>query len=146
MSFGPDLQLRSSVSSNPLGANHPVILATWQAGACLEVGARFCMTGGAICAAKHITIGNGVAVGANTIIADTDFHPIDAAVRWLKPDAGQAAAIVIADDVFIGMNCLILKGVVIGQGSVVGAGSVVTCAVPSHVIAAGNPAKIVREL
>lgn len=44
------------------------------------------------------------------------------------------------------MNCLILKGVKIGQGSVIGAGSLVTENVPSHFIVAGNPAVIVREL
>lgn len=43
------------------------------------------------------------------------------------------------------MNCLILKGVTIGRGSVIGAGSVVTQDVPAGVIAAGNPAKVVRE-
>ena len=145
MCFGPGLQLRSSLTSNPLGANHPVILATWQADACLEVGANFCMTGGAICAAECIMIGDGVAIGANTTIADTDFHPVDPTRRRLRPDTGQTAAIIIEDDVFVGMNCLILKGVTIGRGSVIGAGSVVTCAVPRHVVAAGNPARVVRE-
>ena len=146
MTFGPGLQLRCSLRSNPLGPNHPVVISTWQAGAILGIGANFRMTGGVLCAAERITIGNNVVVGANTAIMDTDFHPLDPEQRWLRPSDGKAATIVIEDDVFIGMNCLILKGVTLGQGSVIGAGSVVTRDVPPRVIVAGNPARFVREL
>jgi acetyltransferase-like isoleucine patch superfamily enzyme len=145
MSFGPGLGLRSSVRSNPLGPNHPVVITTWQTGAVLEIGANFAMTGGTICAAERIIIKNNVVVGANTIITDTDFHPLDPKQRGLKPSDGRVAAVNIEDDVFIGMNCLVLKGVTIGRGSVVGAGSVVTKDAPPGVVVAGNPAKIVRE-
>jgi acetyltransferase-like isoleucine patch superfamily enzyme len=146
MSFGPGLGLRSSVRSNPLGPNHPVVITTWQAGAVLEIGANFAMTGGTICAAERIIIKNNVAVGANTTIIDTDFHPLDPEQRKLKQSGGRVAAVNIEDDVFIGMNCLVLKGVTIGRGSIIGAGSVVTQDVPPCVIVAGNPARIVREL
>jgi hypothetical protein len=146
MSFGPGLQLRSALRSNPLGPNHPVILCTWQAGAQLQVGARFAMTGGTLCAAERISIGNGVVVGANTVIADTDFHPLSRTARTASPSAGETSAVMIEDEVFIGMNCLILKGVKLGTGCVIGAGSVVTRAIPPHVVAAGNPARVLREL
>jgi acetyltransferase-like isoleucine patch superfamily enzyme len=146
MKFGPGLALRSSVRSNPLAPNHPVVLATWQQGAHLEIGANFAMTGGTICAAERIIIGNNVAVGANTTIADTDFHTLDPIQRRLESTGGDTAATVIGDDVFVGMNCLILKGVRVGKGSVIGAGSVVAADVPPHVIAVGNPAKVIREL
>jgi acetyltransferase-like isoleucine patch superfamily enzyme len=61
---------------------------------------------------------------------------------------------VIEDDVFIGMQSLILKGLVlslveavtIGRGSVVGAGSVVTRDVSPGVVVAGNPATVVKRL
>ena len=56
------------------------------------------------------------------------------------------AAVVIEDGAFIGARCIILKGVRIGRGSVIGAGSVVSRDVPAGVIAAGNPAKVVKEL
>lgn len=146
MSFGPGLQLRSSLRSNPLGPNHPVILCTWQAGARLQVGANFAMTGGALCAAERIVIGDNVAVGANTTIADTDFHPVNCFERQMTPGEGETAAITIGDFVFIGMNCLILKGVTLGRGCVIGAGSVVTRDVPQHAVAAGNPARVLRQL
>jgi acetyltransferase-like isoleucine patch superfamily enzyme len=145
MRFGPGFSLRSSTRSNPLGPNHPVILCTWQASAALEIGAHFGMTGGTLCAAERIVIRNNVAVGANTTIIDTDFHPLDPQIRWLRPQGARTAPILIEDNVFIGMNCLILKGVTIGEGSVVGAGSVVTKSVPPGAIVAGNPARIVGE-
>jgi acetyltransferase-like isoleucine patch superfamily enzyme len=104
------------------------------------------MTGGILCAAERITIGDNVVVGANTSIVDTDFHPLDREKRRDQPSGGQTAPVVIGDDVFVGMNCLILKGVTIGDGSVVGAGSVVTRSVPQDVVVAGNPARIIREL
>jgi acetyltransferase-like isoleucine patch superfamily enzyme len=146
MRFGPGFSLRSSTRSNPLGPNRPVIICTWQAGAVLEIGANFGMTGGSLCAAERITIGDNVAVGANTSIIDTDFHPLDPELRRVKPSEAKTAAIVIENDVFIGMNCLILKGVTIGQGSVIGAGSVVTRSVPQGVLVAGNPAKLIKDL
>lgn len=146
MTFGKGLQLRSSAGSNPLGVNHPVILSTRQAGAVLEIGDDFAMTGGAICAAERIIIGDRVAVGANSCIVDTDFHPLDPQSRQENPSAGNSLPVVIEDDVFIGMNCLILKGVTIGKGSVIGAGSVVTRSIPAQVIAAGNPASVIRGI
>ncbi len=146
MKIGQGFSLRSTRQSNPLGANHPVILCTWQAGAVLEIGDNFGMTGGALVVAQRITIGNNVAVGANSTIIDTDFHPLDPVLRQRSPQSAQTSPITIEDDVFIGMNCLILKGVTISKSSVIGAGSVVTRNIPSGVIVAGNPAKVVRAL
>jgi acetyltransferase-like isoleucine patch superfamily enzyme len=146
MCFGAGLNLRSSVVSNPLGPNHPVILCTWEPNAVLEIGDGFAMTGGSICAAERITIGKNVAIGANSTIADTDFHPLNPVIRHQRPQESNTAPILIEDDVFIGMNCLILKGVTIGHGSVIGAGSVVTKDIPPCVIAAGNPARVLREV
>lgn len=146
MRIGSNLGLRSWRSSNPLGPNHPVILCTWQPGAVLQIGEDFGMTGGSIVAAERITIGDRVTVGANCTIIDTDFHPLDPELRRLHPQDARTAPIVVEDDVFIGMNCLILKGVTIGMGSVVGAGSVVVHNVPPHSVVAGNPAQLVRKL
>ncbi len=143
ISFGPGLSLRSTLRANPLGANHRVVVCTWQPGAVLQVGRDFAMTGGVLCAARSILIGDRVTVGANTTIIDTDFHPLKAAARQADPNAGAAACVVIEDDVFIGMSCLLLKGVRVGRGAVIGAGSVVTGDIPSGAIAAGNPARVV---
>lgn len=144
MRFGPRMRLRSSIRSNPLGPTHPVILCTWQPGAVLEIGTDFGMTGGSVVAAQRITIGDRVTVGANCTIIDTDFHPLESKQRQLHPQDAEIAPVVIEDDVFIGMNCLILKGITLGRGSVIGAGSVVTRDVPPYSVVAGNPAQIIR--
>jgi acetyltransferase-like isoleucine patch superfamily enzyme len=58
----------------------------------------------------------------------------------------EPAPIVIEDDVWIGFGSVVLPGVRIGAGSVIGAKSVVTRDVPAGVIAAGNPARVIRRL
>ncbi len=146
MQFGEGLNLRSTIRSNPLGPHHPVFLTTWRAGAELRVGQHFAMTGGVICAAEKIVIGDHVTVGANATIVDTDFHPIDAKNRLENSSEGATAPVIIGDHVFLGMNCIILKGVEIGNGSVIGAGSVVTSSIPPATIAAGNPARLIKSL
>jgi len=143
---GQRVTLRSWPASNPLAPNHPVVLATRKPGAVIAIGDDCGFTGVTLVAAERIQIGCRVQVGANSTIVDTDFHPLTAAGRAQDFLAGDHAPIVIEDDVFIGMNSLILKGVTIGRGSVVGAGSVVTRDVPPGVVVAGNPAVVVKEL
>lgn len=146
LTIGDGLSLRSTPHSNALGPNHPVILSTRRPGARLVIGRGFGMTGGTICAEESITIGDDVWVGANCVITDTDFHPLDLAARLARPLDGATAPVIIEDGVFIGMNSLVLKGVTIGAGSVIGAGSIVTRSLPPSVIAAGNPARPIRPL
>ncbi|MCC6613107.1 MAG: acyltransferase [Anaerolineae bacterium] len=146
IAIGDRLSLRSTLRSNPLGPNHPVILCTWREGARLIIGDDFGMTGGCIVAEQEIVIGNRVTIGANCTIMDTDFHPLDPQTRHARPYDAATAPVRIEDDVFVGMNSLILKGVTLGAGSVIGAGSVVTSDIPPGVIAAGVPAKVIRGL
>ena len=144
--IGRGMTLRSSPMSNPLAPNHPVIISARRPNARLIIGDDFGMTGGSLVCDESIAIGNRVWVGANAVIADTDFHPLEAARRRVQPLAAKTAPIVIDDDVFIGMRALILKGVHIGEGAVIAAGSVVSRDVPPRTVTAGNPAQIVREL
>lgn len=146
ITIGRRMNLRSSARSNPLGPNHPVIISTRRAGARLTIGDDFGMTGGSLVCDERISIGDRVWVGANTIIADTDFHPLDPQRRKEAPLDAKTSPITIGDDVFIGMNALILKGVSVGAGAVVGAGGVVRRDVPAGAIVAGNPAVVVGEL
>jgi acetyltransferase-like isoleucine patch superfamily enzyme len=57
----------------------------------------------------------------------------------------KTAPVKIGDNVWIGMNAVILKGVTIGDNSVVAAGAVVTKSVPPNIIVAGNPAVEVKK-
>ncbi len=144
--IGKNCNLRSTRRSNPLAPQHPCVLSTRRPDAILTIGTDFGMTGGVIVCEEKIAIGQRVTMGANSIIADTDFHPIDPVLRYHHPADGKTAPVIIEDDVFIGMQTLILKGVTIGKNSVIGAGSVVTKSIPAGVIAAGNPARVIREL
>lgn len=144
--IGDHLNLRSTTQSNPLAPAHPVFIATRSAEAQIIIGDHFGMTGGTLCAATSISIGNHVVIGANSIIADTDFHPLHPADRLKAPQSGQSKPIIIEDDVFIGMQSIILKGVTIGHGSMIGAGSIVTRDIPPGTIAGGNPARAVSEI
>ncbi len=58
----------------------------------------------------------------------------------------RTAPVRIADNVWIGMNAVILKGVTIGENSVVAAGSVVSKSVAANTVVAGNPAVVVKNL
>jgi len=111
-----------------------------------------------IWSAKKITIGNRVLIAHNVNIHDCNDHPIDSRQRhehymqilqYGHPKNIQSidsGDIIIKDDVWIGFNAVILKGVVIGENSIIAAGAVITKDVPSNVIVAGSPARIVKYL
>jgi acetyltransferase-like isoleucine patch superfamily enzyme len=146
MILGDGLLLRSWKSTNPLVPNHPVVLSTRSPEAVIKVGADVGMTGAVLVAADNITIGDRTFVGSNVTIVDTDFHPLDPLKRQQDVLAGDKAPVFIAEDVFIGMNSLILKGSRIGRGAVIGAGSVVVGEIPPIAVVGGNPARIIRYL
>lgn len=112
-------------------------------GAAIRIGSSFRASGVSLCAAKNITIGDRVTMGANASVVDTDFHSLDAAMRSSKEDFNNAkhAQVTIEDDVFVGMNALILKGATIGRAAIIGAGSVVAKDVQPNTIVPGNPAR-----
>lgn len=107
---------------------------------------------------EEIKIGNHVLISHNVNIHDTNSHPVDYEQRRIDynniinsgfPKINnniKTKPIIIEDDVWIGFNSIILKGVTIGKASIVSAGSVVTENVPENVVVAGNPAKIIKQL
>lgn len=143
--IGDHAYLISRPNNTALGVNHPVILRTLKTNARICIGSRFRASGVTLCAASGISIGDRVTMGANVTVTDTDFHASDPKIRSSIDDANQAknAEVAIGDDVFVGMNAMILKGVTIGRGATIGAGSVVTKDVPEGAVAAGNPAKVI---
>lgn len=95
-----------------------------------------------ITAANKITIGNQCKFANNLVIIDHDH-----AIKGNHATAELVAKpIQIDDNVWVGANCTILKGVHIGEGSIVAAGAVVTKDVPDHTIVAGVPAKEIRRI
>lgn len=91
-----------------------------------------------------IRIGRDGLFGAHIEIFDSNFHDLHPERR--TGGRQEMAAVEIGDNVFVGMGVKILKGATIGSDSVIGAGSVVTGSIPSGVVAAGNPARVIREL
>ena len=130
--------------------------------AAFTIGDRVMINGSSFYCTSGITIGNDVLISWGCTIADSNMHSIRSADRVKElstakeaydngtigdnPDqeAINSAPIVIKDKAWVGFNCIIMKGVTIGEGAVVGAGSVVTKDVPDYAIVGGNPAKVIK--
>ena len=137
--IGCRCRFNSSKKSNLIGINHSCMISTLREKTIIEIGGGCGFSGTVIGAEKQVVLGKNVRCGANTIITDTDWHTDD-------PGTGKAAAVIIEDDVWLGVNAVVLKGVTIGKGTIIGANSVVTVSLPAGVVAAGNPAKVIREI
>jgi acetyltransferase-like isoleucine patch superfamily enzyme len=120
----------------------------------VEIGDDSVLVGAIFMCAERITLGRRVLVSYHVTIADSDFHPIDREARRRDAIANapggdraqrpsyESRPITIADDVWIGIGAIILKGVHIGAGARVQAGAVVTSDVPAGACVAGNPARL----
>lgn len=96
---------------------------------------------------QKIVIGNNVLIGVGTQIRDTDNHSLNPA-DWRTPNDWKnkkTSPIKIGNNVFIGTNSIILKGLFIGDNSIIGAGSVVSKSIPANEIWAGNPVKFLKK-
>jgi acetyltransferase-like isoleucine patch superfamily enzyme len=138
--IGNNCRFRSSHTSNLIGINRPCILSTHGGNHNkILIGNNCGFSGTVIGAFTQITIGNNVKCGANTLITDSDWHQED-------PRSGPPKPIVIGDNVWLGVNAVVLKGVTIGENTVIGANSLVVKDIPANVIAAGNPCKVIKVL
>lgn len=146
VSIGDRCTLISDSRWTALGVSRPVILRTLLPGARIIIGSDVGMSGTTVCAAKSIVIGDRVLLGADVMIVDTDFHPVDEIPRRHLPIPPPNADddVVIESDVFIGARSIVLKGSRVGAGAVIGAGSVVSGVVPTGAVVAGTPARFVR--
>jgi acetyltransferase-like isoleucine patch superfamily enzyme len=107
---------------------------------------------------QEIRIGSRVVMGWRATIVDSDFHPLQPAERLVDVVAcsplheGVARPaipcrpVVIGDDVWIGPNVTILKGVQIGAGAFIEPGSVLVHDVPARARVMGNPAETIGEV
>ena len=93
---------------------------------------------------SEIVIGNHCLFGPNCVIVAGGHDVRNAAIRTRAKDS-IPGRIIIEDDCWIGANTTIRKDVCIGRGSVIGANSVATHDLPAYVVAAGTPARVIRE-
>lgn len=124
----------------------------------VEIGDACYFTNVVLLCELRLRIGNHVVIGWNTTLADTDFHPLAPALRIADAiacsPAGEgrprppiaARTIVIEDDVWVGPNATILKGVTIGAGSFIEPGSLITRDVPPRSRVLGNPATVIGSV
>jgi acetyltransferase-like isoleucine patch superfamily enzyme len=137
--LGKGLTFRSYPNSNLIGIDRNCSLSTLTPKAEIIIGDDCGFSGTVIGAFVKVELGKNVRCGANTLITDSDWHLDD-------PRAGEPRPVIIEDNVWLGVNSTVLKGVRIGENSVIGAGSVVVKDIPKNVIAAGNPCKVIKSI
>lgn len=141
--------------------NHSVVageLFIFAHGGSIMIG-EWCYVGAGarLWSSSAIKIGNRVLISHNVNIFDSRTHPLNAQQRHAQFKAIKTSghprsielgeqSVVIGDDVWIGANACVLRGVTIGKGAVIGVGSIVTKDVPPYTLVAGNPARVIREL
>ena len=108
-------------------------------GATLNLGSGYINRYAKIRCYASITIGDNVAISENFSIWDSDAHVI------LGREHLMTQPIIIGNNVWIGTNVTVLKGVTIGDGAIIAAGSIVSRDIPANCMAAGIPAKVIKE-
>src|SRR5690606_6640647 len=115
-------------------------------GCTLRIGERLTSTGGLkihLSEGKSIHIGNDCMLGINVNIYNHDYHPIFSASTGKR--LNYSKDVIIKDRVWLANNVTILKGSIINSGSAIGIGSIVSCEIPENCIAAGSPARVIKE-
>lgn len=137
---------RVSLNSFPNGDMVKTGLLTYKKEAVIKIGDDCNLNGTIIHSNKQIEIGNYCLFGPGTIIVDNNSHCISIDQIERRIGTVESAPVIIGKNVWIGMRCIVLKGVNIGDNSIVAAGSVVTKDVLPNTLVGGNPAKIIRKL
>lgn len=137
--IGNQCLFNSNATYNQIGINRQCMISTILPDSELIIGDNCGFSGVVIGCFQSIKLGNNIKCGANTLITDSDWHLED-------PRSGPLKGIVIEDNVWLGVNVVVLKGVTIGMNTVVGANSVVTKDIPPNVVAAGNPCTVIKKI
>jgi acetyltransferase-like isoleucine patch superfamily enzyme len=126
----PDKKIRLSVWPDQAGKGHITI-------------GNYCLVcpGVRVSSAVGITIGDNCMIANGAYITDSDWHGI-----YNRISFGKASPVSIEKNAWIGDSAIICKGVTIGENSIVGAGAIVVDSVPPNSVAAGNPARVVKQL
>lgn len=124
----------------------------------VEIGTCCYFTNVVLLCELELRVGSYVVLGWNVTIADTDFHPVAPADRVAdavacsplgqgrnRPEVARRP-VIIEDDVWVGPNAAILKGVRVGAGAFIEPGALVTRDVPPRARVLGNPAQVVGEV
>jgi len=144
--IGDGVTLNSDPRNYHASMHSPVRLVVSRPGALIHIGAESRIHGSCLHARKSVVLGKRCLVAANCQILDSSGHDAcfpDVENRIRTTD--EPRPIVLEDDVWLGLGCIVLPGVTIGRGTIVGAGSVVSRDLPPFAICGGVPAKVIRE-
>jgi len=132
-------------SKSPKSGNGAILLQARDEGSRIIIGEKTAFSNNvSLIARKHIKVGSFCLIGDGVQIVDADFHGIKPSER--RRSSGSVESVHIGDNVWLGSRVTILKGVTVGDGSIIAAGAVVVSDIPSSVIAAGVPAKVIKTL
>lgn len=148
ISIGHRCVLSSDFQANPLNRGAYVSFTLLEKNSLISIGNDCGLSSCSIISKISVKIGNEVLVGAGVIITDTDFHKIGSYNRRYHSNQVDIACkpVCIEDNVWLGANVMILKGVTIGRNSVVAAGSIVTKTVAPDTLVAGIPARAIKKI
>ena len=148
LTIGDDVVINSGIKCNPNPIGNEVVTSfTTVYYGKIIIGNRVGISNSCIYSRERVEIEDDVMIGGGCKIFDTDFHPIQYDHRIINDEEKvKSAPIKICKGAFIGANCIIMKGVTIGEKSVVGAGAVVTKSIPDNEVWGGNPARLLYKL
>jgi len=145
--LGDNITLNSDNYGYHANMHSPVKLMVDREGASIVVGDNTRINGACIHAYSSIEIGRNCLIAANVQIIDANGHKLsfnDPSDRINTSSSGKP--IIIEDNVWVGLNAIILPGVTIGSGSVIGANTVVSENVPPKCIFSGNPGQVIKNI
>lgn len=123
-----------------IGTMVPVEFVAHPGGSIAVGDGTFINYGVSVSAHEYVSIGRDCNIGQYTIINDNDYHDVEDHYRL-----PAAQPVVLEDRVWLGARVIVLRGVRIGHDSAIGAGSVVTKDIPPRSVAAGVPARVLRQ-
>lgn len=144
LSIGENVYLRSSSNGYHAGMPFPTTILVDLNGAECEIGDNCRINGAYLHAQKKIVVGKNSVIAAGVNIIDSNGHVLNSPNRTRGRDS--PGEVIIGENVWVGLNVIILKNTTIGNNSVIAAGSVVKGRFPDNVLIQGNPAKIIRVL
>ncbi len=144
--IGKNVTINSSLNSNPVGLSTQTILFAYP-NSRIKIGNNTGISNSLLCAMREIVIEEDVRLGGGTQIFDNDFHAIRYLERIQVPDNNiSIKPVCIKKGAFIGCNCIIGKGVTVGERSILAAGSILTKSIPPDEIWGGNPATFIKKI
>jgi acetyltransferase-like isoleucine patch superfamily enzyme len=144
--IGDDVTLGSRNKGYHINLHSPVKLFADRPGAEIRIGNKTRIVGTCIHAYQSVVIGSNCLIAANCQIFDGNGHDLSFPdVEDRINTRGTSKPVNIGDNVWIGANSIVLPGVTIGRGSVISVNSVVNKDIPPMVVAAGNPAIVIKN-